>query len=165
MIMLALAGQEGNVRAESAKFYFDRGVEEGKKGRFDQAIADFTKAIEINPRLVEAYIHRGVAYNQKGQIDQAISDFNKVLEINPRNPEAYYNRGCAYGSKGKHDQAIADFTNALGINPRDTMAYNNWAAAYYFNKAWEDVHKIQSMGGRVHPQLLETLRKASGRHR
>ena len=57
----------------------------------DQAISDFTKAIEMNPRYYQAYYNRGIVYGNKGQYDQAISDYNKAIEINPRFAQAYYN--------------------------------------------------------------------------
>src|SRR4030042_2645097 len=52
------------------------------KGQLDQAISNFNKALEINPRLADTYNNRGVIYRDKGQYNQAISDFNKALEIN-----------------------------------------------------------------------------------
>ena len=70
------------------------------KGQYDQALFDFTKAIELNPKDADAYINRGFVYDKKGQYDQAISNFTKALEINPKYAEAYCNRGIAYGKKG-----------------------------------------------------------------
>ena len=54
--------------------YFFRGVAYGIKGQYSEAITDYKKAIEINPRYAETYINRGFAYAKgKGQYDQAIS--------------------------------------------------------------------------------------------
>jgi tetratricopeptide (TPR) repeat protein len=75
--------------SRDAKFYNNRGIAYGEKGQYDQAISDFNKAIEINPRYNKAYNNRGIVYRLKGQYDQAISDFNKAIEINPLDGEAY----------------------------------------------------------------------------
>jgi len=68
-----------------------------------------------------------------------------------------------------YDQAISDYSKALEINPKDTAAYNNRAMAYYregeYDRAWEDVHKAQSLGFQVRPGFLKSLREASGRER
>jgi len=72
-----------------AEAYYNRGVSYGKKGEYDRAIADFTKALEINPRLAQAYYNRGVAYERKGEYDQAIADYTNALELSPSN-DAYY---------------------------------------------------------------------------
>ena len=68
-----------------------------------------------------------------------------------------------------YDQAISDYSKALEINPKDTAAYNNRGMAYYrkgeYDKAWEDVHKAQSLGFQVRPGFLKNLREASGREK
>ncbi len=134
--------------------YFDKGL-------YDQAIADFTRAIEINPWLAEAHVNRGIAYEKKGQIDQAIADYNKAIEINPGLAESYHNRGVAYFNKGQHDQAIADFTRAIEINPGHAEAYHNRAFSYVYIKeydnAWNDVEKAQALGVRINPILKMLL--------
>ena len=47
----------------------------------DMAMEDYNKAIELNPRLVEAYTNRGNAYWYKQQYDKAIEDYNKAVEL------------------------------------------------------------------------------------
>jgi len=47
----------------------------------NQAISDFNKAIEINPRLAEAYGVRGIAYKEIGQLDKACSDWKSMCEL------------------------------------------------------------------------------------
>jgi tetratricopeptide (TPR) repeat protein len=50
---------------------FNRGMAYGNKGEFDKAIADFTEAIQLDPKLAQAYNNRGVAYYFSGQYDKA----------------------------------------------------------------------------------------------
>ena len=119
----------------NAELYYNRGVAWQKKGDFDQAVSDYNKAIEINPRYAMAYNNRGNTFQTNGQYDKAISDFTKAIEINPGFDGAYNNRGVAYYCKGEYD------------------------------KAWEDVYKAQSLGYQVHPGFLKALREASGRQR
>ncbi|MGD8382892.1 MAG: tetratricopeptide repeat protein, partial [Syntrophobacterales bacterium] len=138
------------------------------KGQYDKAISDYNKAIELNQRHAEAYNARGGAYLAKGQYDKAISDFSMAIELNRRYAEAYSNRGGAYAlGKGQYDLAIADCTKAIELNPKDAGAYNNRGFAYYskgkYDKAWEDVHKAESLGYQVELEFLKDLRKASGR--
>ena len=76
-----------------------------KKGQFDQAIAYFNRAIEINPRYDTAYNNRGFVYYIKGQYDKAIADCTKVIEINPKYALAYKNRATAYFYKRQYEKA------------------------------------------------------------
>jgi tetratricopeptide (TPR) repeat protein len=147
--------------------YLNRGITYGEKGQLDQAILDFTKALEINSRFGDAYYNRGLAYNKKGRYDLAISDLNKALEINPGLAEAYNSRGYAYQNKAQYDQAISDLNKALELNPNLAYAYYNRAIAYCFKKeyekSWKDVERAQSLSYQIPGKFLELLRNASGR--
>ena len=114
---LAIAyGRRGNV-------YHD-------KGEYDRAIADYTKALEINPRDAVAYNNRGIAYRAKGDNESAIADYSKAIEMNPRDAVAYNNRGIAYRAQSDNDRAIADHAKAIAIDPELVSAYNNRGIAY-----------------------------------
>jgi tetratricopeptide (TPR) repeat protein len=80
------------------------------RGQYDEAILDFSKALEINPTLFPPYSNRGLAYSKKGQFEQAISDYSKALEIDPWDASVYDRRGSAYMNRGQYDEAVLDFT-------------------------------------------------------
>jgi len=119
---------------------------------YDQAISEYTKAIELNPNSAEAYYHRGFTYGEKGQYDQAISDYNKALEINPRYAEAHVYRGFAYGEKGQYDQEISDYNKALEINSKDAEAYYHRGFTYgekgQYDQAISDYNKTLEINPR-----------------
>ncbi|NEQ68371.1 MAG: tetratricopeptide repeat protein [Symploca sp. SIO2D2] len=51
------------------------------KGKLDQAIADYNRALKINPKFAEAYHNRGGAYHNKGELEQAIADYTQAFKI------------------------------------------------------------------------------------
>ncbi len=122
--------EEAPSHPETSVDYFNRGKAYADKSKYDLAISDFDKAIEIDPKYAEAYNNRGNAYRGKGEYDRAISDFNKAIEINPGYAGAYLNRGVAYFAKGEYDRAISDYNKAIEINPQYAIAYVNRGAVY-----------------------------------
>ncbi|OEJ55380.1 hypothetical protein BGK72_02160 [Streptomyces agglomeratus] len=90
-------------------------------GHYDQAIADFTAALEIDPTLAWALASRGQAHLQADRYDQAVTDFTAALEIDPTDAWALASRGQAHRQTGHYDQAVADLTAALEIDP--TLAW------------------------------------------
>ena len=60
-----------------------------------RAIADFTMAIEINPRFVLAYFNRGEDRFVLGDLRGAMTDFDNAIEIDPQFEDAYYYRASA----------------------------------------------------------------------
>ena len=97
------------VAGPSSIIHNNRGLAYFDLGNYTQAIADFNRAIEIDPRFGEAYNNRGTAYGSLGNYTQAIADFNRAIEINPRYGKAYYNRGFAYGSLGNYHRGDCRF--------------------------------------------------------
>jgi tetratricopeptide (TPR) repeat protein len=95
----------------------------GLKGLYDQAIADWTKAIELKPDYAEAYFQRGAGYVLKGLSDQAIVDYTKAIELKPDYAKAYFLRSIEYNLKNLHDQAIADSTKVIELKPNFAKAY------------------------------------------
>jgi len=127
---------EQKIKRETAIHLF-KGISYTANGQYNQAISDFNRALEINPKYAEAYNERGIVYDDKGQYDQAISDYTKAIEINPKFAIAYNNRGGVYDDKGQYDQAISDYTKAIEINPKLAEVYNNRAFAYYAKRQYD----------------------------
>ena len=117
--------------AVDSETYFKRGVNYLEQGKYEQAIGNFNKAIELNPKYANAYYNRGVAYYSKGEYDKAIADYTKAIELNPKFAKAYNDRGIAYKNKGEYDKAIADYTKAIELNPKFAEAYYNRGWVYY----------------------------------
>jgi tetratricopeptide (TPR) repeat protein len=109
----------GHKEAELAIAYLNRGISYQLKGENDRAIADFNKAIELNPGYSDAYIRRAFSYENNGDLDRAIAEYSKAIAVDPNHPGAYYDRGHDYEKKDDKDRAIADFRKALSIDPSD----------------------------------------------
>ncbi len=123
-------GKELLAHPQTAIEYLMRGTAETQLQNSQAAIADFTKAIELNPRLVHAYNNRGNIKQQLGEWDSAIADFTKVLAINPRSATAYNNRAVVYADLGRSLEAIADYTQAIQLEPTFAGAYSNRGNSY-----------------------------------
>ena len=113
---------------ETVRTYLDHGGACLDKGKHDEAIADYNKAIALDPNFVLAYFNRGVVYGRKGAFDRAIADYTKAIALDPNFADAYTNRGVVYYEKGNKEQTIADFRKALEIDPSDHLTKNNLKA-------------------------------------
>ena len=87
------------------------------KGRVDEAIVQFHKALEIDPRNSNAHDNLGSALVQKGEGDEAIEEYQKALQDNPDNFEAHNNLGHAFLKRKELDAAIVQFQQAVRLNP------------------------------------------------
>ncbi len=142
--------------------YYLRGTAYANKGNLAQAISDYTKAIEKNPNDAQAYANRGLAYAYK-----IVSE--RSLKIDKNSPMAYINLGGIDINKDEFKGAISDCNKAIEINPNFPDAYISRLRVYIFmeeyDKAWEDLYKAETQGAKIAPQILEDLKKASGREK
>ena len=133
----------------NAKVYVNRGNAYANKDNFNQAFADYSKAIEIEPSEAQAHTNRGSLYPGYGNREQALADYNKAIDLRPNAAEAYLNRGSFYFEEGKVDQAIVDYNKGIAINPNLVEAYENRAIAYQkkgdFDQAISDYSKVIEM--------------------
>jgi len=122
------AGQQ--TPANLATLYSNRAIGENKNGRYDEAIADATKAIALAPDTANAYAVRGSGYRLKGLNDQAIAEYTRALELKSTpavRAIIVSDRGKAWENKGMHDAAIADFSQAIAVKPDYASGYNSRA--------------------------------------
>ena len=80
---------------EAAENYYLAGLQHHERGNYEDAIAAYSKAIELDPDDAEFYYRRGRSKHFLGEHQAAISDYDKAIEIEPEFSGAYHNRGAA----------------------------------------------------------------------
>ena len=96
-----------------------------KEDRLDEAVREYTKAIQLNPDYAQAYNGLGAVLREQGKIDEAIQQYRKALQISPKYAAAYNNLGVALREQGKTKEAIQQFRIALKLEPDLPDALNN----------------------------------------
>ena len=76
---------------ETARTHLDHGRACLDRGKYDDAIADYEKAIALDPKYALAYTIRALTYESNGEVERAIADFRKVLEIDSSDENAKNN--------------------------------------------------------------------------
>jgi tetratricopeptide (TPR) repeat protein len=87
------------------------------KNELDAALVNFSRAVELNPRLASGYHGRGTVLMKLGDLSGAIADFTRALQINADLPHSYLNRGLALLLLGKESEAKSDFEKCLILKP------------------------------------------------
>ena len=105
--------------------------------QYEAAIADYDKAIALDPTLAHAFSNRGLAKCELKQCEAAIADFNKAIALDPTLAIAFSNRGLAKHVLKQYEAAIADFNKAIALDPALALAFNNRGFAKYELKQYE----------------------------
>lgn len=104
-----------------------------KRGKYEKAINDYDKMIELNtfPDMYKVYLNRGVDYMSIQQYERAAEDFSRSIELNSNNAAAYHSRGMMNYQLRDYTAAVKDFKNALLINNDNPETHFNLGMSYY----------------------------------
>jgi len=84
----------------------------------EKALADFNRAIELEPDRAGGYLGRANTLNTLQRYREALQDYDKTIELDPGLANAYVNRAVAYSHLGKNKKAIADYEKGLELDPK-----------------------------------------------
>lgn len=101
--------------SEFAAAYNNRGYAYSQLKRYDEAVSDFEKSIELNPQYENPYKHYGVLCKEEGDFAKACELLTKAIELNPKYKEAYEARAEVYRLLGENAKAEADEKVAKGL--------------------------------------------------
>jgi tetratricopeptide (TPR) repeat protein len=87
---------------------FERGIAYAE--HYDKAIVEYTKAIQLMPRISLAYDLRGDAYVEAKRYDEAIRDYSTAIGLDPKDSKLYNKRGDAYCHVDCYAEAFNDYT-------------------------------------------------------
>ena len=116
--------------ARSASFYYIRGINRYNNGDYHQAIDEFTKALNLNPKDSNSYYHRGRSKLILGDNNGAILDFDNAIMFNAKFEYAYALRGLAKEKVGNMKAACNDWQIASNLNYKDATQWLNNQCKY-----------------------------------
>jgi tetratricopeptide (TPR) repeat protein len=90
-----------------------------QKGKYEEAIVAWKKALELNPDEASVHLNLGVTLARLGRPDEAVVEYRKALEINPDDAETHYRFGMSLADMGKFDEAVAEYEKGLALRPKD----------------------------------------------
>ena len=105
--------------------HMDLATEAMKNRKYEAAVPEWTKALELSPKEPRVHNSLGVALMETGKVDEAIAHYREALALNPQYAEACNNLGEALVSKGADKKAIALFEKAVQLDPGYTVAHGN----------------------------------------
>lgn len=163
--------------------YWDRGTAEMTehkdfKASFDHAAADFEISTQKDPGNFMAFDMLGLSHESNGEWDEAIRDYTRELALNPklgtaRLADAYCGRGQFDQTKLNLGAAAVDYEKSVELGARtddgcSCEPYDSLLAVYtetkQYDKAWNFVHWAEKSKHYLDGELVDRLRKASGRN-
>lgn len=93
-----------------------------RQGRLDEAIKNYSMAIDLTPNAVTLLLNRAAVYTLVDSIALAQADYERIMNIDPADVESRYNHGMIALNTGDPKTAERDFNDILRINPNSGLA-------------------------------------------
>ena len=122
-----------NISARSvndSQGYATRGQVLARSGKTEEALAEFDRALALDPYNVQALYGRGLIYQGEKQHQQAIADFTAANGLSPQKVEPLLGRATSYLALDKAKEATADLDEAVQADPNSAKAWSARGQAY-----------------------------------
>jgi tetratricopeptide (TPR) repeat protein len=127
-----------------------RGIAEMQQRELRQAVATFTRLIEIAPELSEAWNKRATAHWLLGNFPASLSDICETVKREPRHFGAYSGLGMIRAEMGEYPRAVAAFELARKYNP-------------HIGGIDDEIDRLKAMGGDKPDDPLGCSQRTAGR--
>ncbi|MCH7761546.1 tetratricopeptide repeat protein [candidate division TA06 bacterium] len=143
---------------EVALEYFQMGYEHQIKGDLEQAIALYTKSIELSP-TAEAYTYRGWTFSFMGRLEEAIEECKKAIEVDPDFGNPYNDIGAYLIEKGKWDEAVSWLEKATHAKRYESYCFPhmNLGRAWEHKGFWSRAKKAYKNALETNPDYLQAV--------
>ncbi|WP_010581610.1 tetratricopeptide repeat protein [Schlesneria paludicola] len=132
-----------------------------KRKQYTAAVADLSKAIQIDASNPYFYQSRGHCLRELGHYQHALSDLSKAIQLQPNFAKALYERGLTFAAIDRHANAIEDFSKAISLSQEFAEVYLHRAKSFIrvgkVAQARGDLNIFETRFGKSAPELREQL--------
>lgn len=121
-------------------------------GKYDEAAAEYTQALKLNPKDADAQARLGEAYLKLDKSREALAAFQVATRLDPKQPDAWLRLGDLYRRLNRPREAVAAYKQSLAAKPEQAGVYFSLGNAYDTLKQTSDAAEAYRQAARLNPQ-------------
>jgi len=102
----------------------------GALGRYEEALAAYQRAIDLDPKLANPHNGLGTVYYSLGSYEEALAAYQRAIDLDPKSAYAHNGLGNVYRDLGRHDEALAAYRRAIELDPKYALPHNGLGNVY-----------------------------------
>ncbi|GAV23994.1 tetratricopeptide repeat protein [Carboxydothermus pertinax] len=135
--IIEVAQQKVAKDPKNPKNYVDLGWGYFQKKDYNNALAQYKKALDLDKKYYPAYLNLGILYIDTGKYDLAVNTLKQAVALQPKSSNAHLNLGIAYNKLEKYQEALKELKAAYELSPGSTRII------YEIGVAYEKMGKIE----------------------
>ena len=164
----------GNLQGDNIPYaYYHRGWAYYQTSQYQAAMADYNRAISMQPRAPEFFLDRGALLIDLKNNERALLDLDYAILLKSDYALAYIDRGIALHNLNRQSEALVSFNKAIELDPSQFSAFENRASIYEDISNWRGVYddgnkmidSIRTIGSATNIAVTPISKSASRRRR
>jgi len=139
-----------------AESHFMLGSLYGQENKIDSAIAQFQRALELDPKAAVVYLNLGIAYNITGEVTQAEESYRKALSFQPNNVDVLLNLAISLTQNNNTEEAVELLLKALSVQPKSIKVLSVLGNIYYQTKNYIQAVKYFTQLNNLDPNIADS---------
>jgi Tfp pilus assembly protein PilF len=131
----------------SAREHLAAGREFLNSGQLNEAIAELSAAVSLDPQLGAAHSLLAIAFDKKGLPDRAKESYERAIKVEPEDAQALNNLGFSLYQNGNYRAAVDRLKRAIKLAPKDERILNNLGLALCRLGKFDDAYKYFARAG------------------
>lgn len=136
------------------------GTAHRKAQRYQEAIAAFYQALQLDPNYADAYFQRGWALWRFQRHQQALIAYDRAIQLNPTIAAYYINKGLVFSDLERYEEALAAYEQAIQLDPKYATTHVNKGAALYKLERYEEALAAYEQAIHLEPNAIRYNNKA-----
>ncbi|NET59704.1 MAG: tetratricopeptide repeat protein [Symploca sp. SIO2E6] len=143
----------------SPQVFFRCGESYASMEQYDNALQQFNRAIELEPKYVEALRERAKIYKEMKRYEEALQDLKRTIELEPTNYLVFGERAKLYKEMKRDEDALQDLKRALELEPTNYWTLIERAEIYKqmkrYEEALQDINRVIERNPKDYWTLIE----------
>jgi tetratricopeptide (TPR) repeat protein len=159
-MVLVMTPHDAEARRLLVDAYNSYGVDFAQAGRFDQAIAEFRHALDLDDRNASARYNLATALFDKQQLAESFVEAERAVALDPANADAHHLVGKLLALQGRLNDAIGHLETAVTLRPADPVIRDDLSRV---QRATQSRERRGAMGPRPFDKLRASRARVEGR--
>lgn len=124
--------------SDDPMIWFERGNLLTERGQLDEAVNEYSRAVEALPDDPQIVFRRGLCYERLNLNEKALADYARCLEIEPTHIDAINNKGVVLARLQRFAEAAEEFSRLIDLQPNNVLALRNRGLCYHDLQQFDD---------------------------